>query len=89
MLLRSRLWLLNATCFTLLLTATLTASSLLDTLFTWPLSRYLLNRCLRCLRYLLWRTSTASAIITHLELLALRVIGRVVYAHPLREVRME
>jgi hypothetical protein len=76
------LWLLDTTSFTLLLAAT---SRFLDT-------RLLLNWSRRwsLLRHLLLlRTSTASTFITHLELLSLRMIGRVVYVHPLREIRTE
>jgi hypothetical protein len=64
--------LLNATRLTLLVTSTSTSLLLL----------LLLDRRLRLLNRSLFTT-----LITHLELLSLRMIGRVVYAHLLRHGR--
>ena len=79
--LRSLLLRLNATRFTLFLT---TASRLLNR----SLRLLLLHRSLRCLSGLLWWATAAAvlALITHLELLSLRMIRRIVHAHPLREI---
>jgi hypothetical protein len=63
--------LLNATRLTLLVTSTSTSLLLL-----------LLDRRLRLLSRSLFTT-----LVTHLELLSLRTIGRVVYAHLLRDGR--
>jgi len=78
--------LLNVTCFTLFLTTTsLRLNTRLLRSLHWLLHR---SRCF--LSSLLLRWSTASfALVTHLELLSLRMIRRVVYTHPLREIGTE
>jgi hypothetical protein len=79
------LLLLNAARFTLFLTTT----SLLLNRSLRLLSLHWSRCWWRRLRHLLRRTASASALITHMELLSLRTIGRVTHAHRLREIGTE